>query len=410
MGKAIDHSLDPGARNVTATTSGSALDLLWARDEQSGHGDATTAPQYLLLPSSADPRLILPTRPHQAAGVILNALRDRTSFAARLRTRAARVALAAGARGVRLPEPAVLAPILQHLPAGEYVFGVHLGPPRANRKPVLALTTRSGTLTAFAKCGVDGLSDRLVQREIEALATLSGLRSVRVPTLIGSGMYAEHPYVVQAPVPTRGKSRTDDAAVVAAQVEVASVARESVDAQAELATMADQWRSRACSPDASGIELDFSVVAEQWVQAAQHTSVPWGSWHGDWRRTNMASDADGCSVWDWERFATGVPAGYDALHLFLTSRVPLTKDLRSLPGDLYDSAPRLLRPFGVHHQQEVDVVTTGYLLELAGRYLDDDQMAAGGRLGAVGEWLLPTLMNRTALQGSAANRREVSES
>jgi hypothetical protein len=410
MGNTIDRSLDSGAPNVTAGTPESALDLLWGQDELSGHGDAATAPRYLLLPSSADPRLILPTRPHQAAGVILNALRDRTSLAARLRTRAARVALAAGARGVRLPEPAILQYVLRHLPADEYVFGVHLGPPRANRKPVLALTTRGGRLTAFAKCGVDELSDRLVRREIEALAALGDLHSVRVPALIGSGMFAEHPYVVQAPVPTRGRSRTDDAAVVAAQVEVASVAGELVDAQEALATIADRWRSRASTPGASSVELDFSAVAGQWVQAAQQTEVPWGSWHGDWRRTNMASDADGCSVWDWERFATGVPAGYDALHLFLTSRVPLTRDLGSLAGDLYDNAPRLLRPFGVHHQQEVEVVTTGYLLELAGRYLDDDQMAAGARLGAVGEWLLPTLTSRTALQRSSANRREVSES
>jgi hypothetical protein len=34
-------------------------------------------------------------------------------------------------------------------------------------------------------------------------------------------------------------------------------------------------------------------------------------------------------------------------------------------------------------------VVFGYLLELASRYLDDDQLGAGARLGDVQRWLLP---------------------
>jgi hypothetical protein len=386
--------------------SGGGLELLWS--SLSPSSDASMS-RFLLLPGPEEPRLVLPSRPHRAAGVILRALRDRTSLTARLRTEALRVALASGARATPLPEPEILHHVVELLPAGNYVFGVHLGPPRANRKPVIALATTDGLLTAFAKCGVDELSDRLVRCEIEALAALVGLRSIRVPRLIGSGVYSDHPYVVQAPVPTGGGGRLDVAAVVAAQVEVASVGRESVAVDEVLDGMANQWRGRtgATSSDA---RREFAVVAENWVQAARQTAVPWGSWHGDWRGTNMATHGGICSVWDWERFATGVPAGYDALHLFLTSQVPETQDLRSLARGLYGAAPRLLRPFGVEGGREVELVTTGYLLELAGRYLDDDQMAAGARLGAVGEWLLPTLSERTAHLRSPSPRHEVSES
>ncbi len=390
--------------------SGGVLNLLWDQDDLDGQTQLASSARYVLYPNQVEPRLILPTRPHAAAGVILTALRDRTSFAARLRTQVARVALATGTRAVRLPEPAILRDLVRHLPTEEYVFGVHLGPPRANRKPVVALATTSGRLTAFAKCGVDQLSDRLVRCEIDALASLGELRSVRVPALIGSGTFADHPYVVQAPVPTRGTSRLDDAVVVTAQVEVASVGRNSIDVDEALDAVTDRWRRRASAPDVSGVERGFAAVAEQWARAARQTTVPWGSWHGDWRRTNMATDADGCSVWDWERFATGVPAGYDALHLFLTSRVPFVSELASLPDDLYDNATPLLRPFGVLNQAAADLVTTGYLLELAGRYLDDDQTGAGARLGPVGEWLLPTLTSRAALQPSPSTRPGANES
>jgi hypothetical protein len=56
-----------------------------------------------------------------------------------------------------------------------------------------------------------------------------------------------------------------------------------------------------------------------------------------------------------------------------------------------ENAPRLLRPFGVTARDDVELTVGAYLLELAGRYLDDDQAGAGARLGDVGDWLLPTL-------------------
>ena len=45
--------------------------------------------------------------------------------------------------------------------------------------------------------------------------------------------------------------------------------------------------------------------------------LAFGAWHGDWTPWNMASTAGGLLVWDWERFATGVPVGFDALHYWL---------------------------------------------------------------------------------------------
>ena len=110
-------------------------------------------------------------------------------------------------------------------PLHELVVGVHLGPPRANRKPVLAVADRHGTLLAFAKCGVDPLTDRLVAHEAAALRHLAVVaereaRAVhradadRVRPLRGtrvrdpeSGAHKRHPHV-SPPVGGRRLSST----------------------------------------------------------------------------------------------------------------------------------------------------------------------------------------------------------
>ena len=58
----------------------------------------------------------------------------------------------------------------------------------------------------------------------------------------------------------------------------------------------------------------------------------------------MSVTRNGCSVWDWERFSSGVPVGFDALHLFLTTRLPSARTASALPRDVLESAPRLLDP------------------------------------------------------------------
>jgi hypothetical protein len=298
-----------------------------------------------------------------------------------------------------LAAPSLFDVLAKHLggPPSDFVIGVRLGPPRANRKPVLAITDRDGRLVAFAKYGVDSLTDRLISNEAAALAELAGvgelgagdsttLAALVVPRLIASGEHEGRQYILQTPVPTRHR-RPTPAAVVAAQVEVAQLPGPAVARATALSALRDDWRRRASSGDA--IAQEFAAAAAVWCESVDVMDVPWGSWHGDWRATNMGAASTRCSVWDWERFTRGVPLGYDALHLFLTSRQSSVHDLSTLPDDVRDNAPRLLRPFGISRRDVSDVVTTGYLLELAGRYLDDKQDRAGARLGAVGEWLLP---------------------
>lgn len=382
-----------------------------------GPGQTGRTRAFLVIPSVDDPRLVVPTGRGRAAATVLHALRDGSTARARARSWAIRGAALLGARATALPDPALLAAVAGHLGfAGspdDLVYGVHLGPRRANRKPVLAVAAPDGELLAIAKWGMNPLTDRLVAHEGEALQQLTSLPAtsgVRIPSLIGSGALDGHPYVVQSPVPTSGAGRWSLERATAAQVAVATSGGHG-DAQDYLDRFARAWRRRgAAAADDREPAPSFAALARTWLDRVGQMALAHGRWHGDWRRTNMALTPAGCAVWDWERFDSGVPLGYDALHLYLTGRAGAVRDLDGLAAHLFEQAPRLLRPFGVDDRDGAELVTSGYLLELAGRYLDDRQSTAGAPLGDVGGWLLPHL--RTVLGAGSSDSdtaREVTD-
>lgn len=372
----------------------------------------------LVLPSADDPRLVLPAGPGRAAATVLHTLRDESTPAARAKSWLIRGAATLRLRATRLPDPPLLAVVAEHLSpavaADDLVYGVHLGPPRANRKPVLALASRDGRLLAIAKWGTNALTDRLVAHEGEALAALAALPAdsgVTVPRLLGAGELDGHPYVVQSPVPTTGAGRWSPARAADAQVAVAtSGGHEDADRYLRLLQSTCRTRPQTVDPRDRDSAEQLRVLADAWLDRVRQTALPHGRWHGDWRRTNMALTAQTCAVWDWERFDSGVPLGYDALHLHLTSRAGGASDLSALPRELLRQAPGLLAPFGVAGRDDAELVACGYLVELAGRYLDDGQSRSGARLGAVGSWLLPTLadvLDAPATAPSTDNQGEI---
>jgi hypothetical protein len=106
----------------------------------------------------------------------------------------------------------------------------------------------------------------------------------------------------------------------------------------------------------------------------------------------MASTIGGLLVWDWERFASGVPLGFDALHYWLQSEVvPQHHDPLAAATDCLEQAAALLAPFGIAPAQ-ARLTAALYLADVATRYLVDRQAAAGAPLGAPGTWLIPALV------------------
>ena len=131
------------------------------------------------------------------------------------------------------------------------------------------------------------------------------------------------------------------------------------------------------------------------------TVVPVAAWHGDLNPGNIAVVAGACPVWDWERFGTDVPPGFDLLHHDLHEAITMRgRTPRDAATDLLAAGAVGLAPLGLT-PASADLVTCAYLLTLAERYLGDAQDEAGADLGRVGDWLVPALDDHLRTTGAA---------
>ena len=271
----------------------------------------------------------------------------------------------------------------------DLVVSFHLGPPRANRKPVLQLLTPRGEPVGFAKVGATELTRRLVDAEQAALRSLAaaGLSTVEVPRVLHHEAYGDVAVLVQSALPVWEGDRTVDPAVrTAAMREVAGhagVRTEPVGGSqwgGELAARLDKVTDPATR------ELLAATLA-----AEAGRSLPLGAWHGDWTPWNMAVRAGRALVWDWERCAVGVPVGFDPVHYALQEALwRRGADPRAATAQVLAGVPALLAGYGLD-PADAAAVARLYLVEIAARYLLDGQAAAGARLGRLERWLLPAL-------------------
>ncbi|MGY1984851.1 hypothetical protein ACI792_01340 [Blastococcus sp. SYSU DS0669] len=364
---------------------------------------AGTVEEYLLLPSRRRPRLLAPAGRRAAAAVVRHHAEGR-GRADRLRAGALALGLRAGLgtalRRERLhvvsPANAVPGDLRQHL-AGllgcDVRVGMHLGPPRANRKPVLQLVSPAGKTLAYAKVGVDRLTDGLVRAEAAALTRLAGAvtGTVQVPTLLHAGDWEGHALLVQAALPvwSSRRSLTDDR-LVAAVGEIGSVDR--VDGiELSAAPFWRDLRARTAGLPAGEAADRLAGLVHRVDAAAGHTRLSLGGAHGDCTPWNMACLPDRILVWDWERFRRGVPAGLDLLHHVL-QRDLVTRRHEPAPAAhrLVDGAAHLLAPLGQDRRAALATATV-YLADLSLRYLADRQVDAGAPLGDPRTYLLPAL-------------------
>ena len=267
-----------------------------------------------------------------------------------------------------------------------------MGPPRANRKPVLQVVTPDGRLVAYAKLGVSPLTDSLVTAEATALTHLdtASLGEVKVPDMLHFGSWHGHPLIVQAALPVRRWTGRDaDARITGAMVSVATAEQSRPAAVSDLAW----WRRttdlvHSLPAGTTAAELASIGVS---LEALADRVVPSGAWHGDWNPGNCAVLPQAVLVWDWERYETGVPAGFDALHLQLQGAIGAGVDPAAATGQLLcRDAPKLLAPFGVA-AADARLVAMLYLWGLGARYALDDQAGAGAAVGRLETWLLPIL-------------------
>ncbi|HET6213710.1 MAG TPA: hypothetical protein VFE14_12675 [Micromonosporaceae bacterium] len=370
-----------------------------------GSGNSTVVTEFIVIPDARRPRLLVPAGSRRVAAAAVRRYAEPQSRLARLKRDAVVAALRTGASTVLLrdrirvtggaPGADTIEAYLRDALGADLTVSVHIGPARANRKPVLQLLARTGATIGFAKLGTGPLTRRLVRAETAALTALAHvrLRQLTVPKVLHAGRWQGHQVLVQQALPTwRTRSPLGPDRLAVAMREVAACCG-TTGGWLSTSPYWAELRNRLAdiSDHAEGSQL--GAAARKLHARAGDVSLRYGAWHGDWSPWNMAVLADELLVWDWERFTPGVPLGLDALHHDLQRRLQRTPDAGAAVDETVRRAPILLAPFEVApHAAEVTALL--YLVDLAARYVADRQAEAGARLGVLGSWLLPVLIRR----------------
>lgn len=406
-------------RSADATARLGGLDdvaaVLWPGSEPFGRRSGKPAAGFadmLIVPSTANPRLVVPAKHPRAAANAVRRHGEASSVGARLQRGGLAWALRAGLGRLAFPSgrrvnessaPAV-ADHLSEVLNQPIVISFALTPRRANRKPVLHLLDLRGRTVAFAKIGINPLTHQLVRREGANLVDLARaeLTIVRVPEVIYRGTWNDLEILVLSPLPTwQGKALTPGT-LRAGMQEVAAAPLDQADVCASagyarrLVERANEIEPRTSGKDRAAL-AGLREVAEELDSDPVTTGLELGTWHGDWTPWNCRQLGSELLVWDWERCAPRVPLGFDALHFALQrrlfgERVPHRQAAESClaraPEDLQSWVP---------DREAAGTVAALYLMEIGLRYIADAQRIEGGWGGDVSTWILPALRSRISL-------------
>ena len=172
-------------RQLTHTESTLRLDylhqvlgLLWPAPVtvvtgRAGDSAGGNAGGFVVVPGLGRPRLLVPLGSRRAAATALRRYSEPRSRLARARLELLALAMRTGLGGlvmrdrvrVTAPDPGTADTIEAYLAqalGGPVHLSLHIGPARANRKPVLQLLSDDGKVLGFAKIGVNDLTRRLV--------------------------------------------------------------------------------------------------------------------------------------------------------------------------------------------------------------------------------------------------------
>jgi hypothetical protein len=369
----------------------------------------TTRPQgrdFVLIPGVRHPRLLVPAAPRAAAAALRQYGQPR-SLPARLGVAAFALGLASGLGGTLLgvrvrvtapPEAESIESYLRSVLSPDIRVSIRLGPARANRKPVLQLHTTTGESAGFVKIGFNALTGDLVRAESASLTWLerAGLDGISVPRVLHHDQWHGMDVLVLSGLPVWQRRRALSAAQLSTAMDtvtrVGGLQDGALAGDAYLRQLRDRLDTADPGPERSALLQALDTLGATGLVAG----LTFGAWHGDWSPWNMASTSGGLLLWDWERFASGVPRGFDALHYWLQSEVgPQHRDPLAAATDCIEHAAGLLAPFGIGAAQ-ARLTAALYLADVATRYLVDRQAQAGAPLGAPGTWLIPALVGEVA--------------
>jgi hypothetical protein len=401
--KTAPAELTAGDAALRAQYLAEVLALLYPAPCDTTGGAGEPIAEYVVVPDARRPRLLVPNTSRKVASAAVRRYAEPQSRGARLKRDAVVAALRTGASSVLLRDRiTITGPAAEsidgHLRAElgrDLAVSIHIGPARANRKPVLQLISPDGETFGFGKLGTGPLTQRLVKAETNSLNVLGtvGLTKLTVPKVLHAGQWRGLQVLIQSALPVwLPRAPLTERRLTAAMLDIAGCCGFHTGTLVGSAYWAElRGRLAGVSDRAEGAAL--ASAAEMLAHHAGDRNLRYGAWHGDWAPWNMANLADALLVWDWERFATGVPVGFDAVHHELQRRIQATDDAADAVEATVRKAAELLKPFGVDTQAH-ELTALLYLVDLAARYLTDRQAEAGARLGVLGTWLLPVLIRR----------------
>jgi hypothetical protein len=114
--------------------------------------------------------------------------------------------------------------------------------------------------------------------------------------------------------------------------------------------------------------------------------LPFGAWHGDFGPWNMGVDGRRVEIWDWERFAVGMPVGLDAAHYQVQRGVAAGTDPVLAWHRVVADVGAVLHASGLD-ESAAPTVGSVYLLAIVDRYRVDATDGPTERLRARLTWL-----------------------
>lgn len=324
------------------------------------------ASSYFVVPSARRARLLVPTGVPGADRMLVRYAGGPATKAARTLWRGALTSRLRGRVPLRrlcvVEDPDGIENYLSAQLNDDIKLGVLLGPPRPNRKPVLQIFDSAGRTVAFAKVGTTPLAARLLDQEGDALELLAARphATFRAPRILHRGAWRGMPVLVQEALPLAQAGLSPVEPPIAVMAEVAGLNGIRVEPLQRASLTA-----RGCwfGIDLSKLERLHGLLDEQ-------PTCPIGSWHGDFGPWNLATDGTVTQIWDWERFAAGVPVGLDAAHY----RTQQTFGAGCDPGNAWPQirgdVSRVLAACG-ERTDTATVVASAYLVAIFGRYVND---------------------------------------
>jgi hypothetical protein len=366
--QAVVAQLWPGSRTLTVTH----------RPSLRSQGDDQR--EWFLLPNPRHPTLLVPSGVRQASRMLQ---RHGDGLLPRLTRGGLAKAIQAGLLRpsplTRLqisdsagshdgPDASVLEHIALDVPSVQDC-GLILGTPRPNRKPVLQLFAADGTTVGFAKVGTTESTARLVRTEAANLERVekAHLQLIEAPRILQVGRFHEAEVLVLSPLGSSQRRRHQQMPL-AAMRELAHLA--GLKSQPLLSS--DYWanleREVAESSNAPGA-TETRELMDRVLSLWGTTQIDVGCWHGDWAPWNMGIHNGIVQLWDWERFSTHVPIGFDAIHFAAQTVRHDRPDTARREAGLIARTRGLLSeldtPNGVEHPQRVLAL---YLLTLSSRF------------------------------------------